>query len=146
MDKVIAISRQYGSGGRQIGKLASERLRIPFYDREMIQEAVLRSGLCAESFAGANQIEAGSRLYSTAPGAPSDLPVKDKLYLAQREAIRKLNVRGPCVLVGRSACTVIRGQFQVLRVIIYADIETRIRRAVEEYQEPTENIEKRLDG
>lgn len=55
MDKVIAISRQYFSGGGEIGKLASERLRIPFYDREIVQEAVLRGGLCAKSFAGANQ-------------------------------------------------------------------------------------------
>ncbi len=144
MDKVIAISRQYGSGGRQIGKLVSEQLNIPFFDKEIIEGAVRQSGLRAESFADADQKGAGSCLYSIAPGVPFELPIQDECYLAQRTAICKLASRGPCILVGRGACEVLRGQLPLLRVFIYADIETKIHRAVEEYQEVPQNIEKRL--
>ena len=97
MDKVIAISRQHGSGGRQIGKLVSEQLHIPFYDKEIVQEAVCQSGLCAEQFDGADLRGAGNGLYSIVPGVPFELPVKDTLYLAQREAICNLAAGGPCV-------------------------------------------------
>ena len=144
MDKVIAISRQHGSGGRQIGKLVSEQLHIPFYDKEIVQEAVCQSGLCAEQFDGADLRGAGNGLYSIVPGVPFELPVKDTLYLAQREAICNLAAGGPCVIVGRGACEVLKGRLPLLRVFIYADMETKIRRVVEEYQELPENAEKRL--
>ena len=144
MDKVIAISRQHGSGGRQIGKLVSEQLHIPFYDKEIVREAVCQSGLCAEQFDGADLRGAGNGLYSIVPGVPFELPVKDTLYLAQREAICNLAAGGPCVIVGRGACEVLKGRLPLLRVFIYADMETKIRRVVEEYQELPENAEKRL--
>lgn len=144
MDKVIAISRQHGSGGRQIGKLISEQLHIPFYDKEIVREAVCQSGLCAEQFDGADLRGAGNGLYSIVPGVPFELPVKDTLYLAQREAICNLAAGGPCVIVGRGACEVLKGRLPLLRVFIYADMETKIRRVVEEYQELPENAEKRL--
>ena len=144
MDKVIAISRQYGSGGRQIGKLVSEQLHIPFYDKEIVQEAARQSGLRAEHFDSADQKGAGSCLYSIAPGVPFELPVKDTLYLAQREAICNLAAGGPCVIVGRGACEVLKGRLPLLRVFIYADMETKIRRVVKEYQESPKNVEKRL--
>ena len=73
-----------------------------------------------------------------------ELPVKDTLYLAQREAICNLAAGGPCVIVGRGACEVLKGRLPLLRVFIYADMETKIRRVVEEYQELPENAEKRL--
>ncbi len=144
MDKVIAISRQYGSGGRRIGQLVSERLGIPFYDREIIQRAAGQSGIHMSYFTDADQNGTGSPNYSITPGVPFELPLQDKLYLAQRDAILTLAANGPCVIVGRGACEVLKSQQPLLRVFIYADIKARIRRALEEYQEPPENIEKRI--
>ena len=144
MDKIIAISRQYGSGGRQIGRLVSERLGIPFYDKEIIQQAACQSGIHTSYFADADQNGTGSLLYSITPGVPFELPIQDKLYLAQREAILTLAADGPCVIVGRGACEVLKGQQPLLRVFIYADIGTRIKRALEEYEQPPENIERRI--
>ncbi len=144
MNKVITISRQYGSGGREIGKLVSDQLNIPFYDKEIIQEAALQSGIHAGHFMDADQNGAGSCLYSIAPGVTFELPIQDKLYLAQRDAICQLAGEGPCVIVGRGACEVLKDRIPLLRVFIYADMETKIRRVLEEYQEPPESIEKRL--
>lgn len=144
MSKVIAISRQYGSGGREIGELVSRQLNIPFYDKEIIREAARQSGFCEEYFADTDQNGAGSGLYSLLPGMVFELPVKDTRYLAQRDAICRLAARGPCVFVGRGACEVLKGQLPLLRVFIYADIEIRIRRVLEEYKESPANIGKRI--
>lgn len=143
IDKVIAI-RQYGSGGRQIGRLVSERLSIPFYDKEIIQRAASKSGIHTSYFIDADQNGTGSPIYSITPGVTFELSIQDKLYLSQRNAILTLAATGPCVMVGHGACEVLKGQLPLLCVFIYADIETRICRVLEEYQEPPENIEKRI--
>lgn len=144
MDKIVAISRQYGSGGRRIGQLVAERLGIPFYDKEIIQQAAGQSGIHASHFTEADQTGAGSPLYPLAPGVPFELPIQDRLYFAQRSAILALAAPGPCVMVGRGAGEVLKGRQSLLRVFIYAEIEARIQRALEEYQAPLEHIERRI--
>lgn len=144
MEKVIAISRQHGSGGRQIGRLLSKELGIPFYDREIIKQAAEDSGIHSAHFTEADLKRSSAPSYLLSPGVPFELPFSDKVYLAQRSAILNVASQGPCVIVGRGASEVLQGKVPVLRVFIYADIETRIQRAIKYYHEPEENIEKHI--
>lgn len=130
---VITISRQYGSGGHRIGALAAEHLGIPFYDREIISLAVLKSGIDEYFFLEAENREVGSLLYDLAAGLNFQTSLNDKIFLAQEAVIRELAAEKSCVIVGRCAGEILRDRKNVLRVLIHADPEDRRKRALEEY-------------
>lgn len=146
MNKVIAISRQHGSGGRIIGKLVAERLGIPFYDKEIIKQAAQKSGINSEHFTSADQSDMihQTPAFVLSPGIPFESSFNDKMYMAQREAVLDIASREPCVIVGRGACGALKDKTSALCVFIYSDIENRKKRAIEEYHETPENIEKRI--
>ena len=149
--KVITIGREYGSGGRTIGKLVAAKLGIPYYDRELIDEAAKHSGLAVEAIEENDQIVTRSFLYDLAigtsygyvnqSGIPLDL--NTQVYLAQRDAILKF-AEQPCVIVGRCADYILRERKDLLRVFIYADKKARIDRIVSEYGEDGSKAEKLL--
>ena len=98
IETVITISRQYGSGGRFIGRKLAEALNIPFYDKELITMAAEESGMSRELFEKADEKATSSLLYTLSmnsyllhgmAGVP-DLPLNDKVFLIQSEVIRKL--------------------------------------------------------
>lgn len=139
MEKIITISRQYGSGGREIGKKLAEAWNIPFYDNELITLAAKQSGFAEEAFETAETRANSSLLYSIARGMTtfgssdvgfSNLSLDDKIYLAQAEVIRKVASEGPCVIVGRCADYVLRKLNNVVNVFVYADLAFRAERSV----------------
>ncbi|MDO5293610.1 MAG: cytidylate kinase-like family protein [bacterium] len=145
MNKIITISRQYGSGGREIGKRLAEELDIPFYDNEIITRAAKESGFAEAAFHRAEQKATNSLLYSIAMGLNSygsqdfgysNLSLDDRIYLAQSEVIHNLADEGPCVIVGRCADYVLRNHKNIVNIFIWASIESRVKRAVELYQMP----------
>lgn len=142
---IVAISRQYGSGGRLIGKIVAERLEVPFYDKEIIRHAARQSGV-SESFL--NDAEQGHRILSAAPDVCSGLAcspsLENRMYLAEREAMRALAQEGSCVMVGRGAGEALQNDFPVLRVFIHADLACRKKRAIEQYGEDEKNLEERI--
>lgn len=142
MKSVITIARQYGSGGREIGKKLAGRFGIPFYDRELIAEAAKRSGWSREILEQADEKAGSSLLYAMimnyypfSDGVPpaSTLPVNDKLFLLQADLIREAAQSGPCVIVGRCADDILRGEKNVFSVFVHADLEFRRQRAVSDY-------------
>lgn len=147
---IITISRQYGSGGRKIGQQLAQELNIPFYDKEIIDLAAKESGLAADFIRGQEQQLTQSLLFSivtnfTSNGGafnPNMLSLSDQVYLAEAKAIRSLADKGSCVMVGRCADWVLEKDYDVLRVFICAPIEARCKRAVEEYGDSAENIQK----
>jgi len=151
---IITISRQYGSGGRQIGQQLAKELNIPFYDKEIIDLAAKESGLAADFIRGQEQQLTQSLLFSIVTnftsnsGAfnPSMLSLPDQVYLAEAKAIRSLADKGSCVMVGRCADWVLEKDYDVLRVFVCAPIETRCKRAVEEYGDKAENIQKTVQN
>ena len=151
---IITISRQYGSGGRKIGQRLSEELGIPFYDSEIIDLAAKESGLAADFIRGQEQQLTQSLLFSIVTnftsnaGAfnPNMLSLSDQVYLAEAKAIRSLADKGSCVMVGRCADWVLEKDYDVLRVFVCAPIETRCKRAVEEYGDKAENIQKAVQN
>ena len=153
---VITIGRQYGSGGREVGRRLASRLEIPYYDKEILSEASKDSGICEELFEDHDEKPTRSFLYSLVTGVqthgnPStmymDMPLNHRIFLAQFDTIRRLAGNGPCVVVGRCADYVLRDEKNVVNVYLKADMEHRIERAIELGAEPSraQDIVKRHD-
>lgn len=136
---IITISRQFGSGGREIGEALSAELGIKCYDKELISIAAKESGIDADVFNNVDEKAANSLLYSLSMGLYSfssnyssgQLPVNDRLYLLQHKIIKNLANEEPCIFVGRCADYILGGRNDVVKVFIYADMDYRIKRAVE---------------
>lgn len=144
MRQLITIGRELGSGGRTIGKLVASRLGITYYDRELIDGASKESGLSCQFIEDNEQKSPGSLLYNLVMGNSygygllheadrQSLPLPEQIYIAQKDVITSLADKGACVIVGRCADYILRGRKELLRVFIYADLDQRIRRAVQEY-------------
>lgn len=144
--RIITISREFGSGGRTIGRQAAERLGIPCYDQELIEKISEESGLAKEYIQEKGEFEAyGSWLANAFSGRDyRGLSMQDYLWAAQSRVIRSLAEEGPCVIVGRCADYVLRGEADCLKVFIHADLEKRAERIVRVYGENEDSPEKRL--
>ena len=129
---IITISRQYGSGGRLIGQKLAERLGIPFYDKELITLAAEESGFAEHLFEKNDRNITNSLLYS--------LSMYGKLFIAQSKTIQSVAEKGPCVIVGRCADYVLRNKPNVLNVFIHSDMESKVRRVVEDYGVESDNV------
>ena len=134
---IITISRQYGSGGREIGRRLAERLGIPYYDKELIILAAERSGYARSLFEEADQKASNSMIFSLMRAGSMvnsyDLPLNDKIYLIQSGVIQQVARQGSCVIVGRCADYVIQDRFPCVNVFIHAALQKRMDRAVKVY-------------
>ncbi len=139
-NKVITIGRQFGSGGRAIGKLVAEKLGIPFYDKEIIKKMAQESGLSHEILDDYDEKPTNSFLYSLSLGAYTygnsvtgipEMPMSDKIFVIQSDVIKKLAKEGPCVIVGRCAESILQDNADFLSVFIHADFDARIKRVAE---------------
>lgn len=142
MKKIITISRQYGSGGREIGKKLAEEFNIPFYDNELITRAAKESGFAVEAFEKAEEKATNSLLYSIAMGMNAygtqefgyaSLSLDDRIYLAQSDIIRKVADEGSCVIVGRCADYILKEYPEAVHIFVWADLQYRVKRATEQY-------------
>lgn len=143
--KIITISRQYGSGGRIVGKQLADRLGIPFYDNELITLAAEKTGLSQECFKDAEQTSTGNLLLSLTTLTPNidsyGLPLNEKIFLVQSQVIKEIAEKGSCVIVGRSADYVLSEMPNCINVFLQADLKDRVARAVAEYDLPEKNAE-----
>jgi len=139
MDGVIAISREYGSGGRLIAEKLSGQLDIPLYDREIISQTALKSGL-AESFVeNMQEVKPSSLLYSLYLETGTQA-LYDRLFQAQSAVIREMADK-PCIILGRCADYVLRQRKNCIKVFVHAPMEERIRRLRDEYGVTEKNID-----
>ena len=139
---VITIGRQFGSGGRYVGKLLAEKLGIPYYDKQLLAEAAKDSGICEELFEDHDEkptrsllfsMVMGMQMHSDTAGAYMDMPLNHKIFLAQFDAIRRIASEGPCVIVGRCADYVLRDKQNAVHVFVKADMPSKIERATTYY-------------
>lgn len=140
MRKLVTISREFGSGGRIIGRLVAEKLGIPFYDKEIIDMAVEKSGLSREIVETAELRAKSAFSYSFASAvtfaegfAAEPISVNDKLFLTQFDIIRQIGETEGGVIVGRCADYVLKDIPGVTNVFIYAEMEDRLDRVVNQY-------------
>ena len=133
---IYTIGRELGSGGYTVAKLLAERLGIRLYDKELLAQAAKDSGFCEEIFENHDERPTNSFLYSLVmdtytggnySAAPFlDMPLNQKIFLAQYEAIQKIAGRESCVIVGRCADYALHNHEKCLNVFIHADKDVRI--------------------
>lgn len=135
---IVTIARGFGSGGRTIGKMLSEKLGVKFYDKDLIRMASDASGI-NEALFGQNDEKTKAGVFNKpgvykgeiiAPGK-SGFISEENLFNYQAMVIKQIAAEGPCVIVGRCADYVLRDDPAVVRVFIYADEENCIRNAAE---------------
>ena len=148
---VISISREFGSGGRLIGKQLAARLGIPCYDRTIIQKTSEKSGLSPDFIARAEERARQQFHLPIAPmgvGPPAlahhGVPVNHQAFFAQAEVIRELADEGPCVIVGRCSDYVLGERPECLKVFVHAGLDSRVERCVKEYHIPSDDVAKRI--
>lgn len=150
--RIITISREYGSGGRQIGQLAARNLGMDFYDKKLIELAAKEIGFSPELIADKEQRVTNSLLYNFAMGSlygiayprtpkPEELPLTEQIFIAQKKIIEDAARRSCCVFVGRCADYILKDREDVLKVFVYAEKDFRRQRAVAEYGEIEEYID-----
>lgn len=139
---IITISRQHGSGGREIGRKVAEQLGIPFYDREIIELAAKDSDIDISFFENSETKDAGGLIYELSAGTHVKLPINDRVYLQQVQTIRDIAAKGGCVIVGRCADAVLADNPHILRVFVCADPDTRRKRVETLYHESADALEK----
>lgn len=131
MSKIISISREFGSGGREIGFRIAQKLGIPFYDKELISMASEDSNIAAELFHANDEMIVKNEQKTTAyapinPFSPTyEIPVSDQLFVIQTKIIRQLAQNGPCVIIGRCSDVIIE---DALKVFICASMKKRVER------------------
>lgn len=137
---IITIARQYGSGGREIGSKLADLMGIQFYDKELITISAKKFGMNPDTLRQVDEKATNSLLYTLAVGSSFfqnpvigyDIPINDKLFIAQSDVIRELADTSPCIIVGRCADYVLREYPNCVRVFIYADDEYRIKKIAAE--------------
>ena len=143
-NRIITISREFGSGGRTIGKMAAEQLGIPCYDSELIHQIALESGFTENYIKDAGEYAPGGFLASALTNRAFGPTNEDYLWQIQQKIITELAEKGPCVIVGRCADYILRDKADCLKVFIHADMKERIKRISEVYKINDSDPEKLL--
>ena len=145
-NKIITISREFGSGGRTIGKLAAEKLGIPCYDQEIIEKIAEESGLAKEYIQERGEYMPSTSWIANALSVRSiaGMRSEDQLWSSQCKVIMDLAEKGPCVIVGRCADHILCDDHDLLKVFVHAPMEKRAQRIVRVYGESDISVEKRL--
>ena len=144
LNRVITISREFGSGGRTIGRKTADNLGIPCYDAELIQKIAEESGYTADYIREESEYAPGGWFSTVFTDRTMGLTNQDKLWNIQSRVIEELAEKGSCVIVGRCADYILRDKANCLNVFIHASMEKRAERIVKEYGERDETPEQRL--
>ena len=147
---IITISRQFGSGGRTVGRMVAEKLGIPFYDKELVEQIALESGFAPKFVEEHGEHSPGMSLFSYAfapqgvPGVMNGLSTADFLWNIQCSAILQLAEKSPCVIVGRNADYILKDREDCLHAYIHADMDFRADRIVRLYGDSEKSPQARL--
>lgn len=146
MKTIITIGRQYGSAGHEIGALIAKKLGFAFYDKQLVEIAAKNSNIADETVKHIDEKATSSLLYSLASGSYSlrgmngplyyEMPLNDKLFLAQSDVIKNVAAKENCVIVGRCADYVLDDveDINLINVFIYADMDFRVKRVMDTFE------------
>lgn len=143
-NRIITISREFGSDGRTIGKKVAEQLRIPCYDSELIQKIAQESGFTESYVRNADESASSGFLGSAFSSRTFGPTNEDYLWSIQQKVILDLAEKGPCVIVGRCADYILRDKADCLTVFIHASLAYRAERIVNVYGEREASPEQRI--
>ncbi len=139
---VITISREYGSGGRYVGRLIADKLGIKFYDKEIITKLADKTGL-SEEYIESNE-QKKETLVNLNNGYYFGLNNSDELFLKESELIKELSSKDSCVIIGRCADFILKDRKNVIKVFIYSNMEDKINRAIKFYKLDKEKAQKEI--
>ena len=139
---VITISREYGSGGRYIGRLIADRLGIKLYDKDFITKVAEETGLSEEYIE--NNEQKREALSSLDNGYYFGLSNADELFLKESEMIKQVAAQESCVIIGRCADHILKDKKNVIKVFVYSNLEDKIKRATKFYGMDKEKAEKEM--
>lgn len=125
---VITISREYGSGGRYVGKLLAEDLGVKFYDKELISLISKKTGLSS------NYVEENDQKLVSAKFVDNN---DDKIFIAEEKVIKNLAKKESCVIVGRCADFILKDNKNVIKVFLYSDEKSKENRVIKYYNVPS---------
>ena len=144
MDKYsITIAREYGSGGRMIGKKLAEQLGIEFYDREIISMVAKESGLHEDFIESVSESYTPFFLYTVY--GPENVPFTNQIYCAESDAILSLAEKSSGIFIGRNASGILKDQENVVNIFIHAPMEYRIKFAEANYDHKEGNTKKEIE-
>ncbi len=139
---IITIAREYGSGGRYIGRLVAEKLGLKFYDKEFIQKLAQKTGLSEEYIENSEQKR--EALDNLNNGYYAGMNNADELYVHEANLIKEIARKESCVIIGRCADFVLRDRKDVTKIFIYNDMESKIKRATKYYGLDKQKAEKEI--
>lgn len=145
---IITISREYGSGGGEIGRRLSKYFDIPCYDKELLTMVAKESGYCKEYFEKYDEKPLKALTYFGADSFSNSLPINHQLFLKQFNLIQKLADEGSCIFVGRASDYALREYENVVNIFIHGDFEFRRKRAIFDHnvkEDVSFNIVKKID-
>ncbi|MCD8376550.1 MAG: cytidylate kinase-like family protein [Oscillospiraceae bacterium] len=127
---VVTIGRSYGAGGRSVGKLVAQRLGVPYYDSELLEQAAVSSGLSRKYLESVDEKSAKLGALYRYPGFDFNpgAALERSAAQAQREIIQRVAQEGSCVIVGRRADQILKGHGELFRVFVTAPVEARAER------------------
>lgn len=148
MNKIITISREFGSGGRELGRRLAEALSIAYYDQEIVTELIERTGFAKEYVKQAEErIPLPLLPITTAHtfGIGSNIAIEQQLSIYNHESdiIKEMAEKSDCVIVGRCADYVLR-DMDPFRIFVYADIDSKMKRCRERGDDAKDMSEKEL--
>ena len=139
---VITLSREYGSGGRYVGRLIADKLGIKLYDKDFVIKVAKETGLTEEYIE--NNEQKRKTLSSLNNGYYFGLNNGDELYIKESELIKEVADNESCVIIGRCADSILHERDNVIKVFVYSDMEHKIKRATEIYGFNKEKAEKEI--
>ena len=125
---IITIGREFGSGGREIGIKLSEKLGLPFYDKELIVQTAKNSNIEPQIIERYDEQHAFPSFSSSNIFDIYQMPMSDRVYIAQADAIRDLAEKGGCIIEGRCADFILKDDPALVSVFISAPIKDKIER------------------
>ena len=141
---IVTIGREFGSAGKDIALKVAERLNIPCYDKELLERAAKESDFCEEIFEHNDEKPTGSFLYSLVMDAHAfggyaspgllDMPLNQKIFLAQFDTIKKIGATESCVMVGRCADYALQDNENVVSVFVHAETPFKIQHLMETFK------------
>lgn len=152
---IIALNRQYGSGGKEVGTKLAKELNIKLYDEEIPELAAKKSGIRKDYFEKVDEKPTDSFLYALAMNTfsmngtmnPFDNTLSsDHLFNLQAEAVKDIAKQGPCVIIGRCAEYILREEQKCISIFISASIEKRMERIRRLYQLSEKEAQKKINS
>lgn len=142
--RIVTINREFGSGGRTIGKEVAQRMGVACYDEELVNQIAKESGMSKDFIKNSSEEASANTSFLFALNNWANSALTDQIYITQRKIIQGLAEKGPCVIVGRCADFFLRERDDCLNVFIHADMAFKKDRIVRLYGEKDDTPEKRI--